>query len=368
MIRKNKWRLIISSIIILLPMLLGFFAGKVLPEEIAVHWGIDGKADGYTSSILIFIIFPIVLLAIHWLCMIFSLLIDKNEKQNKKVMEITFWIMPVISVFACGYMFLSALGYDFNALALVYVILAFTSIFVGNYLPKTTRNRSIGIKIKWTFSSDANWNATHRFAGKLYVILGLLTLFGILLPSVAFPFVVFAIILGCTVVPTVYSYRFYKKELRERTLTKEECEKAYGNMIGNKKLVGIVVAVFTVILVIVVAFVLFAGKIEPMLDDTSLTVKASFVKDIVIKYEDIDSIEYREEGVDGERVIGFGSARLLLGSFKNEEFGMYTRYTYTTKDAPCVVIRMNNRVVVVGADDEQTVKAIYERISAEINK
>ena len=38
--------------------------------------------------------------------------------------------------------------------------------------------------------------------------------------------------------------------------------------------------------------------------------------------------ELREGNVDGTRIGGFGSFRLLLGFFENEEFGTYTRYTY----------------------------------------
>ena len=51
MIKNNKIKFIISSLIILLPMLIGIFGGKLLPEEIAVHWGLNGEADGYTRCV-----------------------------------------------------------------------------------------------------------------------------------------------------------------------------------------------------------------------------------------------------------------------------------------------------------------------------
>ena len=47
MIKKNKLKLLISSIVILLPMLVGIFGKNILPDQIAVHWGIDGEADGW---------------------------------------------------------------------------------------------------------------------------------------------------------------------------------------------------------------------------------------------------------------------------------------------------------------------------------
>ena len=54
MIKRYKWKLIASSIVILLPMLLGFFGGALLPEEFAVHWGLDGVADGYGDATVFF--------------------------------------------------------------------------------------------------------------------------------------------------------------------------------------------------------------------------------------------------------------------------------------------------------------------------
>ena len=87
MMKNNKWRLIASSIVTLLPMLLGAFAG-VLPERIAVHWGLSGEADGFMAASEIFLILPPILVAVHWLCLVLSTVLDKNAAQNKKLMEI----------------------------------------------------------------------------------------------------------------------------------------------------------------------------------------------------------------------------------------------------------------------------------------
>ena len=96
MIKKNKLKLIISSIIILLPMLFGVFSGMLLPEDIAIHWGADGNPDGFMNSTLIFIILPLIMLAVHWICMISTAIVDKKNEQNRKAMGIVFWIIPLI--------------------------------------------------------------------------------------------------------------------------------------------------------------------------------------------------------------------------------------------------------------------------------
>ena len=365
MIKKNKLRLIISSIIIMLPCLLGFFGSELLPETIATHWGVDGAADGFMSSSLAFIVLPAILLAIHWICMIISAAIDKNSEQNRKVMEITFWIIPVISLISCGTIFAAALGYTTKLHIFALSIIAVAFIVIGNYMPKTTRNRTMGIKLRWTLANDENWNATHRFSGKVYVIAGFLSLLATFLPPKTLPIALVTIIALTVLLPLIYSYRFYKKQLERGTATKEEYKSSYNKMMGKKT--SVLVSVIVAIVLIVVMIMMFVGDIESTLGENALTVKAGFGYSVTLNYDDISSIEYREDGVDGMRVMGISSAKLLIGSFKNSELGTYTRYT-TTGNCPCVIIRANDSTYVIGFDDEAAVKEIYERISSEISE
>ena len=48
---KNKFRtkVIISSIITLLPMFIGLILWNNLPELLTTHWGFDGQADGWNG-------------------------------------------------------------------------------------------------------------------------------------------------------------------------------------------------------------------------------------------------------------------------------------------------------------------------------
>ena len=362
MIKRNKWKLIISSAVILLPMLIGLMLGKFMPEKIAVHWGFNGDPDGFASPAVAFLVIPLILLAVHWLCMILSAVIDKDGGQNKKITEITFWIIPAISLASNGTVLAVALGYTSKISVIIYVLLAVAFIFIGNYLPKTTRNRTMGIKIRWAMSNDENWQATHRFSGKLFVAAGFVSLLAIPLPAVAFPFVAIGLILLIAILPTVYSYRFYKKQIAEGRATKEDYEKERVKMLKGGKVAVVISAIVVPVLIVFLVITMFTGNIEVELGDTSMTVDASFSGAVTFNYGDIDEVEYREEGVEGERIMGFGSARLLIGTFQNEEFGAYTRYTYTG-DRPCVVLTLDGKKVVIGGTDADSVKQIYDVIS-----
>ncbi|MFQ8814402.1 MAG: SdpI family protein [Gallintestinimicrobium sp.] len=45
---------------------------------------------------------------------------------------------------------------------------------IGNYLPKVKQNNTIGIRVVWSLMDEENWNATHRFSGKLWMASGIL--------------------------------------------------------------------------------------------------------------------------------------------------------------------------------------------------
>ena len=65
--------------------------------------------------------------------------------------------------------------------------------------------------------------------------------------------------------------------------------------------------------------------------------------------------------VSGSRIGGFSSARLLLGFFKNEEFGTYTRYTYT-KPESCIILEVGSRTLVISGRTAEDTQEIYEKL------
>lgn len=60
--------------------------------------------------------------------------------------------------------------------------------------------------------------------------------------------------------------------------------------------------------------------------DTSFMINATYRTDIMADYSEIDAVAYRSDLDIGERTNGFGSAKLSMGTFQNEEFGSCTVY------------------------------------------
>lgn len=221
-IRNNKWQLIISSIIILLPVVAGALLWDSLPEQIATHFGIDNEPDNWqTKSFVVFGI-PFILLAFHWVCVLATALDPKSKGLNRKVFHMVLWILPVISLWVCGLAYTIALGNEVNTSFLSRAFAGLMFLIFGNYMPKCKQNHTIGIKVTWTLRNEENWNKTHRFAGRLWVAGGLLLLATLFVPTGNFMAVFLALIVILAFTPIVYSYVYYRKQLKKQISAKED--------------------------------------------------------------------------------------------------------------------------------------------------
>ncbi|MGF1204929.1 SdpI family protein [Streptococcus infantarius] len=206
----NKKQLILTSFVIVLPALIGAFFWKALPEQIPTHFGIDGQADGYSSKVFTLVAFPILFVLFQIIALASLERVSVKVTVPAKMRKLYAWIVPASSFIVQGSIYANALGWVKNSPTLVTAFLGIIFIILGNYLPKTHRNHTIGIRSPWTLSDDKNWHKTHRMAGKLWVLGGLL----ILLESfvqVAMPYVMGVIIAIMIIAPMIYSFLLSRK-------------------------------------------------------------------------------------------------------------------------------------------------------------
>ncbi|MBR6620672.1 MAG: SdpI family protein [Clostridia bacterium] len=209
MIKKNLKMMIVTSFIILLPIIFGLVIWNKLPEEIPIHWNINGEADGFAGKTAAVILLPAFMLAIQWVCMFATGLDPKNKDIDGKPLTLVLWICPVLSLVLGSIIYAAALGHSVDVKIIMPLIFGAMFVIIGNYMPKCKQNYSLGIKLPWTLNDEENWNKTHRFAGFLWVAGGIV----ILATSFLGSFVIFmGITLLMVIVPTVYSYRIYKKK------------------------------------------------------------------------------------------------------------------------------------------------------------
>ncbi len=216
-VKKNKWKIIISSLITLLPIVAGVILWDKLPDMVPSHWGPTGEVDGYSSKGFFVFGLPLLMLGLNILGTIATGLDPKNKNHEGKPLILVYAIIPALSILLSVATYFAAFQLPIPVLNMVSAAFGLMFVIIGNYLPKCKPSYTIGIKISWTLNSEKNWVATHRMAGKLWVIAGILIMLTALLPAKLIVWFVIPILLASVVIPFVYSYNYYKKHDRKET-------------------------------------------------------------------------------------------------------------------------------------------------------
>ena len=211
MLKANKKTLILTSIITVLPVLVGIAFWSRLPDPMATHFGMDNEANGFSSRFFAVFGIPLFLLALEWVGALVTSVDPRRQNITPKMFTLVLWIVPVISILCAATIYPYNLGMrlDISFFAMIFLGLMF--IVIGNYLPKARQNYTIGIRIPWTLANEQNWNRTHRMAGYLWVAGGILMILVGLTGSVRAEWVIGLAVL-MTVIPCAYSFRLHIAE------------------------------------------------------------------------------------------------------------------------------------------------------------
>lgn len=158
----------------------------------------------------------------------------------------------------------------------------------------------------------------------------------------------------------------YAKNLNGSLMNISEAEFTEADIKRNK-MVTKWSLIFTALVFIIVGIFLVTGDINFSCEEEQLVIKASYYTDMIIDYDKIQELEYREGYLKGSRTGGFGSFRLLMGNFENKEFGNYTRYTYTDCHGYIVLTIENkkNPVIIAGENKEET-EVLYSKLMEKV--
>ena len=212
MLKKYRKTLIVTTIITLLPILAGIILWNKLPEEMPMHFNVAGEVDGTASKAVGVFVMPAFLVAVQWLCALGSLKMDpKANNLEGKVMGLVLWIIPGVSVMMHVLVYGTALGMEMSVQIVIPVVVGLVLAIIGNWLPKCKQTYTLGIKLPWTLEDEDNWNRTHRFAGPIWVVCGMVIMVGGLVGG-AFLWVMLAALAVMIFAPAVYSYLLFRKK------------------------------------------------------------------------------------------------------------------------------------------------------------
>ncbi len=189
MMKANKKTLIITSIVTMLPVLIGIICWNRLPDVMATHFGFNNEANGFSSKAFAVFGLPLILLAVLWVGAFVTAHDPKRQNISPKMFSLMLWIAPVISLVAAATIYPVNLGYELDIAFFSELLLGLMFIIIGNYLPKARQNYTIGINL----------------AGYLWMICGILMILISLTRFVPAEWLV-GIFLIMVLVPCIYSF------------------------------------------------------------------------------------------------------------------------------------------------------------------
>ena len=98
MIKKHLKFLIITSVVTVLPILMGVILWEQLPAQLPIHWNMEGEIDDWCSKAFAVFAMPLILLAFHWLTVFATFADPKNRTNTNKALRLGLWVVPVLSI------------------------------------------------------------------------------------------------------------------------------------------------------------------------------------------------------------------------------------------------------------------------------
>ncbi|NBO57511.1 MAG: DUF1648 domain-containing protein [Chitinophagia bacterium] len=212
-----KSKIPVVLILILVPFAYAYYLYPSLPYRIPTHFNASGEADawGHKSSIFLLpSIMGVTSIIVYFILSNIKKLDPKRyaSVDDKMYKQLALYVVVFLSLLSLLITYASAHeGVKIEKLLFPFLGLAFAGF--GVYMPKIKQNYFAGFRLPWTLESEANWTATHRLAGKIWTVGGLLQFLSGLILQGELVFIFFiSIIIFMVIIPTVYSYLFFKKE------------------------------------------------------------------------------------------------------------------------------------------------------------
>lgn len=198
--KKIKFKILfITSLVCLLPMLLGVALWSKLPDSIATHFDINFNPDAYSSKSFFVFGLPVMMAILQIICCIISDL--SVPKQHNTI--ISKWIIPLI----CVLLYISTLGYALGWITDTRLAVSFMvgTVFIvtGSCISKLDYVKNYNIETKKA-------KKINRFTGFGMVALGVLFFISILLPPV-FAKICLLLIVLYALISIIYYFIIIKK-------------------------------------------------------------------------------------------------------------------------------------------------------------
>ena len=177
-----------------------------LPDPVPTHWGPEGEVNGWTSKPFGAFLGPLIGVLLVALLVVLPRLSPRGFEMTpfQRVYPTLVAAIAGLMLYVTTFALATATGATMPAPGRLLAGVGVFLVVIGNFLGKVTQNFFIGIRTPWTLASDRVWERTHRFAGPVFVLGGVLLVVASLFMKS--PLVLIAIVVVTVLSPAVYSY------------------------------------------------------------------------------------------------------------------------------------------------------------------
>lgn len=207
---------LLSAALVVYAFAIAGWAWSQLPSgaEVAIHWNVQGHGDGFAGRNALFLT-PAISLAIAGLLAGIPRIEPRRPNlAQSRTAYVAAWIaIMFLASLVTTIVSLNAVGRGAAASpsTSIPVGVGLLLIVIGNYLGKVRSNFFFGIRTPWALSSELAWNKSHRVAGRLFVVWGLLVLASAFVKEMAPPVLIGGAVI-VLIVPVAYSYIVWKSD------------------------------------------------------------------------------------------------------------------------------------------------------------
>jgi uncharacterized membrane protein len=184
-----------------------------LPEQVAIHFDIDGIANGWSSKLELFYMTLGIMIGTYLLLKFLPRIDPKKQMEDmgNKYYKVKLLILALVS---SVFTFVTFLVINENANSkIMFIIFGVFFISLGNLMQTIKPNYFIGIRTPWTVQSDFVWKEVHKLTGVIMIVSGIITLIAYFFFTKEYMKYTFYLALFVSVVvPYLYSFYLFKKE------------------------------------------------------------------------------------------------------------------------------------------------------------
>jgi len=208
---KQTGTWIVSGLFVVAMLGIAVWMYPHLPAQAPTHWDAHGNVNGWTSRFWAAAIWPLMMLGLALMLAVLPAISPRKfeiapfARTYGVIVLATLAFLLVVGTIAL----LAGAGHHISVQLVVPIAVGALLMVIGNFMGKFRKNFFVGIRTPWTLTSDVVWERTHRLAGWLFVLAGLVWIAGGLL--YASPVVLVVSALAAGFIPAIYSYFLYRR-------------------------------------------------------------------------------------------------------------------------------------------------------------